>query len=62
MFKRYREAFRKAVKEHEEEWRSYKWYEKAGVHICGPVAYVYGLVSGLAEGVYEVVKERMQSR
>ena len=47
MFKLYREGFRKAVKEHEEEWRSFKWYEKAGVYIFGPAAYAYGLVSGL---------------
>ena len=61
MFKRYREGFRKAVKEHE-EWRNFKWYEKACVYICGPVAYTYGLVSGLVEGVCEVVKKRMRSR
>lgn len=62
MFKRYREGFRKAVKEHEQEWRSFKWYEKAGVYVSGPIAYAYGLVSGLVEGACEAVKERMRSR
>lgn len=57
MFKTYREGFRKAIEEHEEQWQSFKWYEKAGVYICGPIAYGIGSVVGFIEGIKEYAKQ-----
>ena len=53
MFNEYREGFRKAVKDYNSEWRKMKWFEKAGVYICGPVAYGIGKLSGY----FEVLKD-----
>lgn len=62
MFKKYRDGFRQAIKEHGDEWNRFKWYEKAGVCICGPIAYVFGYVSGMVEGLAEAQKEKRKRK
>ena len=54
MFEEYRNGFKKAIKDYSDEWMKLKWYEKAGVYICGPIAYGIGKLSGLMEILKEV--------
>lgn len=54
MFDEYRKGFRKAVAEHNDEWRKMKWYEKAGVYISGPIAYGIGKLTGFMEIMKEI--------
>lgn len=41
VFNTYRKAFKKTIEEDREIWERLKWYEKAGIYIYGPVAYVF---------------------
>lgn len=62
MFKKYRNGFRQAINEHGDEWNRFKWYEKVGVYILGPIAYVFGCVSGMVEGLAEAQKEKRRRK
>lgn len=49
MFNTYRKAFKKTIEEDREIWERLKWYEKAGIYIYGPVAYVWALAKAFSK-------------
>lgn len=62
MLKNYRDCFRRAIEEYGDEWNCFKWYVKASIYILGPIAYVFGCVSGIVEGLAEIQKEKRRCK
>lgn len=44
MFKRYRKAFNEAIEKDRDIWDRFKWYEKAWIHVYGPIVYVSAML------------------
>ena len=55
MFKAYRRAFKKTIEEDKSIWERLKWYEKVGVYIYGPVAYVSAMLKEFSKFPRDII-------